>query len=137
GIIQLPVLLIQRNFFDILILFNNSGQNISSFDFLFGSFLLKSDHSLGCFTVLLTFFLLFNINVIRKYISHSIWFAVYISITLLLSESNISKALLILTWGVYLFTQIYDIIKSDKFTKKVLFISATALIIVGIYSIRN
>jgi hypothetical protein len=51
AILQLPILLIQRNFFDFLIEFNFSGRNIAAVDFEFGTFPLKNDHSLGFFLV--------------------------------------------------------------------------------------
>ncbi len=137
ALIQLPIILIQRNLFDVLILFNNSGQKIASVDFLFGSFLLKSDHSLGCFIVFTTLSLLFNINNIRQYISHPFLFSIYLSITLLLSESNISKAILILVWIVYIINYIYIRVKSDRFTKKFLLYSVLAIIAVIGYNIRN
>tara|TARA_B100001063_G_C16777786_1_gene567210 strand:- start:9659 stop:10852 length:1194 start_codon:yes stop_codon:yes gene_type:complete len=137
GLIQLPILLIQRNLFDVLIFFNNSGQRIASVDFLFGSFLLKSDHSLGCFLVFITLSLLFNINNIRRYINYPLMFAIYISITLLLSESNISKAILILVWVVYFVNKVYVGLRSDKLTKKLLIYSILSIIVVVGYNIRN
>jgi len=137
GIIQLPILLIQRNFYDLLIVFNNSGQKIASFDFLFGSFLVKSDHSLGGFLVFTTISLLFNINNIRKYISHPILFALYLSITLLLSESNISKALLALSWCVYFAVYFYRKVRSDIFIKRFFLVLALIGIVTAFYSLRN
>ncbi len=137
GLIQLPILLIQRVFFDFLIVFNNSGQHIASFDFLFGSFLLKSDHSLGCFLVFTTLSLLFNVNNARSYISHPVLFAFYLSLTLLLSESNISKAMLILVWVVYAIKHVYTRASSDRFTKKVLLYSLIIALGISAYNIRN
>jgi len=51
SLLQLPILLIQNYFYDFLIKFNNSSQQIAQVDFTFGSFFLKNDHSLGFFLV--------------------------------------------------------------------------------------
>ena len=50
-LIQLPIVLIQKYGYEFLIKFNNSSQNISEVDFMFGSFSIKADHALGFFLV--------------------------------------------------------------------------------------
>lgn len=137
ALIQLPILLIQRYFYDILIIFNHSGQTIKSFDFLFGSFLLKSDHSLGCFLLFTTISLLFNISGVRKYIKFPIIIAIYLSISLLFSESNISKALLVLTWVVFLVNYLQRMIPRELFTRKFFLVFVLSLFALGFYNIRN
>lgn len=135
--IQLPIILIQSNFYETLITFNNSGQRVASFDFLFGSFLLKSDHSLGCFLNFTIISLLFNLNHIRKYLSHPLLFALYLSLTLLLSESNISKALMVLVWVMYIVKSSYLRITRDKLAKKILIYLTIILIGITAYNFRN
>jgi hypothetical protein len=46
-LIQLPIILIQKYGFDYLIGLNNSTQDINEYDFMFGSFFIRADHSLG------------------------------------------------------------------------------------------
>lgn len=137
GIIQLPILLIQRNFFDFLIVFNNSGQSIIPVDFLFGSFLLKSDHSLGCFILLLCLTLLFNVNNVREHIKYPILISTYLTISLMLSESNISKAMLILVWVAFIANILYKKIRSSTLFKRILLGFAIISVSVVLYNIRN
>ncbi len=137
GSVQLPIILIQRNFYNVLIPFNNSGQHIASFDFLFGSFLMKSDHSLGCFLLFLIISLLFNINAYRTYFKHWLVIAIYLSISVLLAESNISKAFVLATWLIYIFNNVYSVIpKSFKSTKVYILIAFVILTVIG-YNVRN
>ena len=135
--IQLPVLIIQKFFYDQLITLNNTGQNIASFDFLYGSFLVKSDHSLGCFLLIIIIGLLFNINNINKYIKYRLIISIYLSITLLLAESNISKALLIATWSVYIFSLLYKKIPKSFYNKKFYIFITSLFLIVIFYNLRN
>lgn len=51
SLLQLPLLLIQNYYYNFLIEFNNSTQQIAPVDFTFGSFFIKNDHSLGFFLV--------------------------------------------------------------------------------------
>lgn len=90
AMIQLPVVLVQKFGYDFLIGFNRSSQLIAPFDFMFGTFFLKADHSLG-------FFLLFNIiNIYRinKAVSLSSKLVIgYLLLTIFIGESNVSKLL--------------------------------------------
>lgn len=135
--IQLPILVIQENFYEYLIPFNKSGQNIASFDFLYGSFLVKSDHSLGCFLLFLIIGLLFNINKINNYIKYRIVVAIYLSITLLLAESTISKVLLAATWSVYVLYLLYNRIPKSFYNRKFYIITTSLLFALIVYNIRN
>ncbi len=96
GLIQLPILLIQQNLYDFLIGFNKSGQTIESLDFMFGSFFIKSDHSLGVFFFLLIAIILYQ----RKRIAHIVLVPrialIYLLISLFLTESNISKLIAVI-----------------------------------------
>lgn len=91
--LQLPVMIVQYLGYDFLIGFNRSNQSAADFDFMFGTFFLKADHAMG-------FFLLFNIfnliennpqQQITRY-PKSLYF--YLGLTILVSESNISKLVL-------------------------------------------
>lgn len=135
--IQLPVLIIQKNFYSQLITLNNSGQNIASFDFLYGSFFIKSDHSLGCFLLIIIIGLLFNINKINKHIKYRFIISIYLSITLLLAESNISKTLLIATWSIYIFKLLYEKIPNSFSNKKFYIIITSLLLLIVFYNLRN
>lgn len=137
GLIQLPILLIQRNFYDFLVIFNNSGQYVASYDFLFGSFLMKSDHSLGCYLLFLIMALLFNIREIRCHFKNWLIIALYLSLSILLAESNISKAFLITTWFAYLFKVVYQKIPRSLFNAKFYILISVILISVLAYNIRN
>ncbi|WP_019037499.1 hypothetical protein [Psychroflexus tropicus] len=135
--IQLPVLLIQGNFYDQLMTFNNSGQNIASFDFLYGTFLVKSDHSLGCFLLFIIAGLLFDFNNISNYVKYRFFYALYLSITVLLAESNISKALLISTWAIYIIYLVYSRIPKSIYNRKFYIIVTSLAFVFLVYNIRN
>jgi hypothetical protein len=135
--IQFPILLIQRNFYNPLINFNNSGQYIASYDFMFGSFLVKSDHSLGCFLLFAIIGLLFNINNVKLYVKNRIFIALYLSLTLFLAESNISKALLVTAWLVFFIHSIYNKIPKSFFNKKFYFVFSLVILSLIAYNVRN
>ncbi len=94
AFLQLPLLLLQKVGYNLLIGFNQSGQAIAEHDFMFGSFFLKADHALG-------FFLLFNIiNLVEnnkklKITNYPFLAFLYLSLTIFLTGSNISKVILL------------------------------------------
>ena len=137
SFIQLPILLIQRNFYDILIGFNNNNQGIASVDFLFGTFFLKSDHSLGFLLLLIIINLIFNIKQNFKFINYRFPIAIYLSLTLLLSESNISKALLIATWAIFFLIFIYNKIPKSIFTRKFFIVVSIIFLSIIAYNVKN
>ena len=96
SLIQLPVLIAQIYFYDFLILFNNSGQRIAWFDFMFGTFFIKSDHSLGIFILIVVSTILFSEKKIQHAIKYPKISIIYLGTTLFLTQSNISKVLFIL-----------------------------------------
>src|SRR5690606_10645005 len=59
-IIQLPIILIQKYGYGFLIKFNNSNQSIGDYDFMFGSFFIKADHSLGFFLLIYLLAIIFQ-----------------------------------------------------------------------------
>lgn len=88
ALFQLPILLIQRDFFDFLIKFNASGQSLDFVDFQFGTFPLKNDHSLGFFLVVNLLYI-WSYDVLKNKLQLIITSLVLI-INLLLTNSNIS-----------------------------------------------
>jgi len=94
AIIQLPIILLQKVFYNQLIDFNQSNQKIASFDFLFGSFFLKSDHSLGFFLLLIILIIILNIGEIKQKLSFPTLTIFYLGLTILLTQSNVSKLML-------------------------------------------
>ncbi|WP_452230593.1 hypothetical protein [Lacinutrix sp. MEBiC02404] len=100
--LQLPVILIQNFGYDFLIRFNNSSQAIASFDFMFGTFFLKADHALGFF-LLLNIFNIFENNINNSITKRPKLIVFYLSLTIFIAESNITKLLLILFFGYLIY----------------------------------
>lgn len=99
-IIQLPIILIQKYGYDFLIRFNNSNQFIGDYDFMFGSFFLKADHSLGFF--LLTYFLATIFQFRKGGRKQMPWVLIgYICVTILLLESNLTKLMFFIVLTYY------------------------------------
>jgi hypothetical protein len=99
-LIQLPIILIQKYGYDFLIKFNNSNQFVGDYDFMFGSFFIKADHSLGFF--LLIYFLAIIFQFKRGGAKEIPWFLIgYICVTILLLESNLTKLLLFIVLTYY------------------------------------
>ncbi len=125
--IQLPVMLIQNFGYDFLIGFNRSSQSVADFDFMFGTFFLKADHALG-------FFILFNIfNIIENNKDNEITkypklIYLYLGLTILISESNISKLILV----VFVLYMIYRF-----FPKKIKIIGILAVILASPFLISQ
>jgi len=118
--IQAPILLMQRFGYSALISFNRSSQQIVHEDFLFGSFFLKADHALGFFLLMNIFNLIEN-NRSQNITKHAWLFYGLLGGTVFLSESNITK-LLLLVFVAYL------IFKS--FPRKIRIISLVIAILV-------
>lgn len=136
ALIQLPVLLIQRFGYDFLIGFNRSGQQVASFDFLFGTFFLKSDHSLGFFLILVISAILLNINNLRRTLPNPMFIVIYLSVTIVIAESNISKALLAIVWFLLLFFLFYRKIRNSKYFIPIL-TTVSIVLAVAAYSARD
>ena len=134
SILQLPFLLIQRNFYDSLIQFNNSGQAIDWYDFMFGTFFIKSDHSLAIFVLFSIILILTkNKNKLFKYPIISIF---YLSITVFLAESTISKFFLCLILSASIIIPFYDKYKNYISFKIATLILATSLALIA-YNLRE
>ena len=105
-LIQLPLVLLQKYFYDFLIKFNNSSQTIAEFDFMFGSFPIKADHALGFFLISYLLRIIFNLR--EKKIKKIPWFEIiYISLTILIIESNLTKIVLALLFSYYILIWLY------------------------------
>lgn len=96
SLIQLPVLVFQVYFYDFFIQFNNSGQRIAWYDFMFGTFFVKSDHSLGIFILIIVSVLLFADKSYKKAVRFPKAAIIYLGLTLFLTQSNISKVLFVI-----------------------------------------
>ncbi|OBY63651.1 hypothetical protein LPB301_12695 [Polaribacter reichenbachii] len=106
ALIQLPLILIQKFGFDFLIKLNNSNQNINDYDFMFGSFFIKADHALGFFLLSYIINIIFRIR--RKEINKIPWILLtYLSATIFIMESNLTKLMLIIVFLYYLFLWLY------------------------------
>jgi hypothetical protein len=128
--VQLPVILIQKTGFDFFINFNMSSQEVADVDFMFGTFFLKADHALG-------FFLLFNIiNILRYNKEKSITkypklIFIYLSFTIFLAESNVTKLILLLL----IFYSVY--VSFPKKVRIVGFFMVLVLLPIGFYIAIN
>lgn len=99
-LIQLPIILLQKYGYDFLIKFNNSNQFIGDYDFMFGSFFIKADHSLGFFLLIYLLATIFHYR--RGGGKQMPWFLiVYICVTILLLESNLTKLLFFIVLTYY------------------------------------
>ena len=93
--VQLPLMVIQKYAYPLLVQINQSNQGIIEADIMFGSFFLKADHALGLF-------LLFNVfNILEKNKNKEItrypfFMFLYLSATIFYSESNVTKLLLLI-----------------------------------------
>lgn len=106
SLIQLPVALIQNYGYDFLIKFNNSSQTINDYDFMFGTFFIRADHALGFFLIIN---ILYHFGITISGIKGKFnWFyIIYLSITIFVLESNLSKLILVLLFLYYLFFWLY------------------------------
>lgn len=101
-LIQLPIILLQRFFYSFFIQFNNSNQAIADYDFMFGTFFIRADHSLGFF--LLVYLMMVFIKLQKGGYKKVPWFMItYISVTILVMESNLTKLFLFIVLSVFLF----------------------------------
>ena len=119
-----------------MIKFNNSHQQIASFDFLFGSFFLKSDHSLGFFLILILLKIILNIDNIKAEIKFPKTIITYISITILLAQSNISKLFLILLLASTAVIFLYKRYQNTTYFKLGLVIFLVTIFVVSL-SVKN
>lgn len=92
--LQLPILLIQKYGYYILIKFKGSSQIVAKVDFMFGTFFLKADHALGFF--LMMYLLAIFIKIRKRALEKIPWFIIFYCITIIfLIESNLTKIILL------------------------------------------
>lgn len=103
--VQLPIMILQKYAYPILTELNRSGQGIIEADIMFGSFFLKADHALGLFLLFTIFNIVVN-NQNKEITKYPLLMFLYLGFTIMYSESNISK-LLLLVFTAY---SIYKII---------------------------
>jgi hypothetical protein len=136
SLIQLPILLLQINFYGFFISFNNSGQKIDWYDFMFGSFFIKSDHSLALFLLFIIASIIFSMSKRVELVKYPILSIIYLSVTVFLTESNISKVFLVILLLIAIIVPLYIKYKNSykfKVSAAILF-----LIIISIgYGIRD
>lgn len=101
GIIQLPIVIIQKIFADTLI--KHSSVWIRPVDLDFGTFYLKGDAALGFYLLCLIFIILFN-PTIKYYIKNKIFYLFWFCITVSLLNSKLSHIMLLVIIGVNILT---------------------------------
>lgn len=122
--VQLPVILIQKYAYSYLIHFNNSNQEIADVDFMFGTFPIKADHSLGFFLIMFLLNIFFRVR--SGYLKKVPWVTIsYVSLTILLMESNLTKIVLALVFSFYISLWIF---KKFRFSGIILIIGTIYLI---------
>lgn len=126
--IQLPILLLQKFGYAYLISIKTSTEIIAPIDFQFGTFFLKNDHALGFFLLCMILFLLFN----KLHLRYVKTFALYLTISIFFTNSEISMLLAFLVWAYY----IWHILNYKKIAI-IIFFSAIIAIPVSYYAISN
>jgi hypothetical protein len=118
GLLQLPVVLIQRIFGSILVSYSKTKINIS--DFYFGTFPFSSDVSMNFFLVLLVVFLLYD-NANNYLVKNKIIYSFLYSITVLLSGTDILRLLIVFIWIIFSIITLFNR-KDNKVTVTVIII---------------
>lgn len=136
SLIQLPVLLVQKNFYNLLIGINNSGQKIEWFDFMFGTFFIKSDHSLGIFILIIVATILFKPEKIKNIVKWPKISILYLCVTLFMTESNISKLFLVILLSTFFIIPFYKKHAKTLRFKIAVGLLASTVLFAG-YSVRN
>ncbi len=109
--LQLPIMVIQKYSYPLLVHLNRSNQGIIEADIMFGSFFLKADHALGLFLL----FNIFNIvlhNKNKEITKYPILMYLYFGFTILYAESNITKLVLVVFTAYSIYKLVPKKIKS-------------------------
>jgi hypothetical protein len=104
AIVQLPVIIVQQLTYDYLPERLRLGILRLRWDFAFGTF-RPGDSALNFFLNLLLIYLLFNPRSM-KLVKYGKLLALWLSVTVLISSSEISKVILVIIWGSYFITHI-------------------------------
>jgi hypothetical protein len=103
ALIQLPIVLLQFATYDLLPAYLQA--EISATDYDFGTFNFKGDSSMTFFLILIIIFLLFDQR--RKYVvKKPIPIILWLSATVLITNAEMSKIILMLVWVVFLITHL-------------------------------
>lgn len=106
-IIQLPIILIQKFFYDFFIRFSNANQAIAEVDFMFGTFSLKADHALGFFLIVYLLHLIIKMRSTKLKSFKAYFMLMYLVVTILVMESNLTKLVLLLIIAYYFSIWVY------------------------------
>ncbi len=103
ALVQLPIILLERYSYEYL------PQKVKSIviplDFDFGSFNFKGDASMAIFLVFIVIFLLFDKK--HHYIIPKRWLVIaWLTLTVLITNAEIVKLILLIVWGVYIVVNI-------------------------------
>ena len=112
--LQLPIMILQKYSYSLLVQLNRSNQGIIEADIMFGSFFLKADHALGLFLL----FNIFNIvlhNKNKELTRYPLLLYFYLGFTILYSESNITKLVLVVFTAYSIYKIVPKKIKSIGF----------------------
>ena len=129
ALIQIPILLFQKNFYDLIIPFNGSRQHVALIDFSFGSFLLKNDHALGFFLISNFLYVSLESNLRLKKIDKNLMLLV-IAISIFMLNSKLSVVLFLIT-TIYVFYQkssFLRVTKAFKIARKYWFVLLSAIL---------
>lgn len=100
AMFQLPVILLQRWGYNRLP--SSVRESVSPIDFDFGTFNFKGDAPMAFFLVLIVIFSLFDTK--RNYIIRHKWFVPFwLTLTILVTNAELVKLILMIVWGVYFF----------------------------------
>jgi hypothetical protein len=102
GMIQLPIVIVQRLLYDQLIQF--ASIPIARVDFNVGTFYVKDDPALSFFLIGLVLFLLFD-DKNNYFVRHRYLKAMWLSVTVLLANSILSHLLIVGLWAYFVLRQ--------------------------------
>ena len=121
AMLQLPIIGLQRMFYNQMPL--PIKQKSIFIDFDFGTFNLNSDAAMAFFLILLVIFLLFDEK--RNYIIRYKWPVIFwLTLTLIIQNSRISRLIIILVWGIYFLTHLKP--------KNIIYLFIISILIVGV-----
>ncbi len=112
GMIQLPVLILQRLLYDTLI--PHSAVFVMEIDFYFGTFFINNDKVLSLFLTGAILFLLFDAKN-NYFIKHRYFKAVWLTLSVFISNSIVSHLVLIIIW-LYYFLRRFSLIRIFRFS---------------------
>lgn len=135
ALVQFPIILIQRSFYDVFMQFNQSSQNVALIDFGFGTFLLKDDHALGFFLISNFLFVALNKELhLSKLVK--LFALTILTITILMLNSKVSLLLFLISL-VYVFYRksgFLRVTNAFKVNKRYWFIILSILLVFIIFN---